>query len=48
MLVVIFRSRLRADADLTELDRIGQRMYELAAAMPAFLSHKYFSAPDDE
>lgn len=48
MLIVIFRSHLRSDADLTELDRIGQRMYELASAMPGFLSYKDFAASDGE
>lgn len=47
-LVVVFRSRLRADADLVALEPLGLRMYELASAMPGFLSYKDFSAADGE
>ncbi|HEX2010230.1 MAG TPA: antibiotic biosynthesis monooxygenase [Roseateles sp.] len=47
-LVVVFRSRLRADADLAALEPLGQRMYELASSMPGFLSYKDFSAADGE
>ncbi|MDN3921720.1 antibiotic biosynthesis monooxygenase family protein [Roseateles violae] len=47
-LVVIFRSRLRQDADLAALEPLGMRMYELASAMPGFLSYKDFAAADGE
>lgn len=47
-LVVVFRSRLRADADLTALETAGARMYELARAMPGFISYKDFTAADGE
>ena len=47
-LVVVFRSRLRADADLAALEPLGMRMYELASAMPGFISYKDFSAADGE
>lgn len=40
--VVVFRSRLRTDADLHALEAAGLRMYELASAMPGFISYKDF------
>lgn len=46
--VVVFRSRLRADADLQALEAAGVRMYELASAMPGFISYKDFTAADGE
>jgi len=46
--VVVFRSRLRPDADLAALEALGGRMFELASAMPGFLSYKDFSAADGE
>ena len=46
--VVVFRSRLRPGADLAALEQLGGRMYELASAMPGFLSYKDFSAADGE
>lgn len=47
-LVVVFRSRLRPEADLPALEAVGMRMYELASAMPGFLSYKEFTAEDGE
>lgn len=47
-LVVVFRSRLRAEADLSALEAVGMRMYELASAMPGFISYKDFTAEDGE
>lgn len=47
-LVVVFRSRLRADVDLGALETAGARMYELASAMPGFISYKDFTASDGE
>ena len=46
--VVVFRSRLRADVDLQALETAGARMYELASAMPGFISYKDFAAADGE
>lgn len=46
--VVVFRSRLRADADLSALEAAATRMYELASAMPGFISYKDFTASDGE
>jgi heme-degrading monooxygenase HmoA len=48
MMVVVFRARARADADLSGIEAVGQRMYELASAMPGFVSYKEFQAADKE
>jgi heme-degrading monooxygenase HmoA len=48
MVVTVFRSRLKADADLAALEALGGRMYEIASAMPGFLSYKDFNAGDGE
>jgi heme-degrading monooxygenase HmoA len=48
MVVVIFRSRIRPDADLTGIDVLAARMYEIASAMPGFVSYKEFRAEDQE
>lgn len=48
MVVTIFRSRLRADVDLAALEAAGLRMYELASAMPGFVSYKDYTAADGE
>lgn len=49
-LVITFRSRLRPELGdaLTELSTLGARMYELASAMPGFLSYKDYAAEDGE
>lgn len=47
-LVIVFRSRLRPDVDLAALEAAGARMYELASAMPGFISYKDFAAEDGE
>ena len=47
-IIVVFRSRLRADADLPALEAAGMRMYELASAMPGFISYKDFTAENGE
>lgn len=47
MVVVVFRSRLKAGGE-AELSKVGMRMYELASAMPGFLSYKDFVAEDGE
>lgn len=46
--VVVFRSRLRDDVDLGALEAAAGRMYELASAMPGYLSYKDFAAEDGE
>jgi hypothetical protein len=48
MVIVVFRSRLRPDADLAALEVVGARMYELGSAMPGFVSYKDFAAEDGE
>jgi len=47
MVVVVFRSRLRAGVD-KEISEVGQRMYALASSMPGFVSYKDFTAEDGE
>jgi heme-degrading monooxygenase HmoA len=48
MVVVVFRSRIREDADFAALEVVGARMAELARGMPGFISHKDFAAADGE
>jgi heme-degrading monooxygenase HmoA len=48
MVIVVFRSRLRSDADLAALEVVGTRMYELGSAMPGFVDYKEFAAEDGE
>jgi heme-degrading monooxygenase HmoA len=51
MIVTVFRARLRPDLNadvLSQLATRGARMYELASAMPGFISYKDFSAADGE
>lgn len=48
MIVVVFRARVRADADLEELGTLGARMYELGSAMPGFVEYKDFASEDGE
>jgi len=45
MLVVVFRSRIRSDADLSGIKEAGE---PLASAMPGFVSYKEFRAEDGE
>jgi heme-degrading monooxygenase HmoA len=47
MMVIVFRARARAEA-LPELVESGKRMYEIASAMPGFISYKDFVAEDGE
>ena len=47
MIVVVFRSRLKEGVE-EEITALGGRMYELASAMPGFLSYKDFGADDGE
>ncbi|MEW6296478.1 MAG: antibiotic biosynthesis monooxygenase [Thermodesulfobacteriota bacterium] len=48
MVIVVFRSRLREDANLEELARLYERLYTLVSAMPGFISVKDFQANDGE
>jgi heme-degrading monooxygenase HmoA len=47
MVVIVFRSRIRPGTE-NDLMTIGARMYELASAMPGFVSYKDFTAEDGE
>jgi heme-degrading monooxygenase HmoA len=48
MIVIVFRARLRADADVAAITAMGDRMHALATAMPGFVSYKDFAAADGE
>jgi heme-degrading monooxygenase HmoA len=48
MVVIVFRAKVRPDANLAPLEKMGARMSELAAAMPGFISYKDFAAADGE
>lgn len=48
MVIVVFRSRLRPEADQAEVVQLGERMYGLASAMPGFVAYKDFEAADGE
>jgi heme-degrading monooxygenase HmoA len=48
MVIIVFRARLRPDADQQALAQLGQLMYELATAMPGYISYKDFAAGDGE
>jgi heme-degrading monooxygenase HmoA len=48
MILTVFRSRVRADADLAALEKVGARMHALATRMPGFISYKNFGATDGE
>jgi heme-degrading monooxygenase HmoA len=47
MFITIFRSRLRIE-NQEEYHRVAERMQELAASMPGFISIKTFTATDGE
>jgi len=48
MIVVVFRARLQPNVDLDSLTRINERMFELAKAMPGYVSYKNFASEDGE
>lgn len=47
MLIIVFRARAGQGAE-AELVKLGTRMYELATAMPGFISYKDYQAADGE
>ena len=47
MVITVFRSRLRPEGQ-QEYAECATRMSELAVAMPGYISHKAFTAPDGE
>lgn len=48
MVVIVFRSKIRQGVDMAALQALGARMYELASAMPGFMSYKDYAAADGE
>lgn len=48
MIVIIFRTRIKPNAPLEKLAQVGERMYELAAAIPGFISYRNYAAEDGE
>ncbi len=48
MIVVIFSTKLRADASLEEYERWGERMYELVQQIPGFISVASYPAGERE
>jgi len=48
MIIVVFRARLRPDADMAALARVGERMAELAKDVPGLISYKDYTAEDGE
>jgi heme-degrading monooxygenase HmoA len=47
MVVVVFRARVRPGVE-EQLNRVGERKYELGSQMPGFVSYKDFVAEDCE
>lgn len=47
MMVTVFRARPRPEA-VAELEESGRRMYEIASAMPGFVSYKDYVSADGE
>ena len=48
MVVVVFRSRLRNDADVKELGTLYERLLSLVVETPGFIAVKDFQAEDGE
>ena len=48
MVLVVFRSRNRPDADLEEYQRRSQRLHQLVQQHPGFISIESFEGPDGE
>jgi heme-degrading monooxygenase HmoA len=48
MVVIVFRTRLKDGIDEQALTALGERMFEIASAMPGFISYKDFAAADGE
>jgi heme-degrading monooxygenase HmoA len=46
--VVVFRSRLRADADRAAYGALADSMFEIARRLPGFIGIKDFASEDDE
>jgi heme-degrading monooxygenase HmoA len=48
MVITVFRSRIRAGVDEQALVALGTRMYQLASAMPGFVSYNEYASPSGE
>jgi len=48
MVLVVFRSRFRPDADLEAYAALSRHMHELVAQHPGFVSIESFETPDGE
>ena len=48
MIVVFFKTQLRAGIDSAEYQKAAQRMYALASKMPGFVSFKKYSSDDGD
>jgi heme-degrading monooxygenase HmoA len=48
MVLIVFRSRMKSDADEAEAEALGARMYELVNGMPGFVSYSDYTAADGE
>ena len=48
MVIIVFRSRLKKNADIPGLVRLGSAIYQTATRMPGYVSYKDFTAEDGE
>ena len=48
MVIVVFRTHVKPQADLEKLNALNQKMVALVSKMPGFLAIKDFSAQDGE
>jgi heme-degrading monooxygenase HmoA len=48
MVLTVFRTTMKPGFDADEAERLGARMYEIATAMPGFVSYREFSGADGE
>jgi heme-degrading monooxygenase HmoA len=48
MVIVVFRTHVKPQADLAQLNALNQRMVALVSQMPGFVSLKDFAAQDGE
>ncbi len=48
MVIVLVRTKLRADADVAAYEALGARMFEIVSAMPGFLGAQDYASPDGD
>ena len=48
MIVALFRSRLRDDADVEEYKKLSAEMVELVSSLPGFISYQLYRGADGE